>query len=405
MGIPLSKANLSVSAAPRDEVVTPGSVTQSTDQDAILEDDSTAEVNHEADVNTVRGDILFQSSDEAIATIDSEGKVDWVSDGTITAIARVPGRVAVGASVAVFKELSTTVSKWIGWVDGSLAKDASDAVDDEIAGKDPADAMHIFDTMDHSQQQYVRNTACWASVYDLTPISPWNSGSANRKAGTLISPRHIIFAEHFQIPTGATVRFITADNQVVDRTMTAKQSVGPSNSSDNFDTDLAVGVLDSDVPGSIGFVRVLPSSFLDRFGRLDIGVPCLALDQEEKALVTSFVSVSSGFANFSRVADEEANQAKRLEFYEDKISGDSGNPAFLIIGGELVIVTTWTFGGSGAGPNIAENLTEIDTVMGNLGGGYTTTPVDLSGFPSYARTTQEPDPTTTSPYSNGVRDE
>jgi hypothetical protein len=87
--------------------------------------------------------------------------------------------------------------------------------------------------------------------------------------------------------------------------------------------------------------------------------------------------------------------ANRLEFYESKISGDSGNPAFLILdlgnGPELVLLTLWTFGGSGSGTFITPHITAINAMIatsdaqaGNGGTGYTLTEADLSGFTNFA---------------------
>ena len=37
-------------------------------------------------------------------------------------------------------------------------------------------------------------------------------------------------------------------------------------------------------------------------------------------------------------------------FYEDLIKGDSGNPSFVLVRGEPVLLETHTSGGAGAGP-------------------------------------------------------
>jgi hypothetical protein len=219
---------------------------------------------------------------------------------------------------------------------------------------------------------YVRNTACWCADMDLTCLSPWNSDGGNNKAGTLISPRHILFAKHYRIATGATIRFVTADNQVVERTMTTRQDVA--------DADLCLGLLDSDVPSTIGFARVLPADILDYMPGAAHRVAGLLLDQEEKALVGDLTAQS--FNSFATPTDPQ-----RLAFNEEIIGGDSGNPAFLLIdtgnGVEPVLATTWTGGGGGSGPNISALHDEINAAMTTLGGGYQLTPANLNGFPSY----------------------
>ena len=76
-------------------------------------------------------------------------------------------------------------------------------------------------------------------------------------------------------------------------------------------------------------------------------------------------------------------------FYEDKIGGDSGNPAFLLvrIGGivRLIALTFWTFGGAGSGTSIRQYLTAINAAMTANGSPYQLTPAPLSGnFTNYA---------------------
>ena len=72
----------------------------------------------------------------------------------------------------------------------------------------------MYNTKDHNHQHYVRNPECWASDLDLTCISPWNSQLRNRKAGTLISPRHAVWARHYNIRVNSTLRFVSTDGYV-----------------------------------------------------------------------------------------------------------------------------------------------------------------------------------------------
>jgi hypothetical protein len=123
---------------------------------------------------------------------------------------------------------------------------------------------------------------------------------------------------------------------------------------------------------------MLPSDANDYLPGVANGVPCLCFDQEEKGLVTDLSELTATRAGF-----KVPPAAGRAGFYEAKIGGDSGNPAFLIVNGEPVLVTTWTFGGAGAGPNYAAIRSQIDTAMTTLGGGYTTTAVSLTGFTAY----------------------
>jgi hypothetical protein len=220
-------------------------------------------------------------------------------------------------------------------------------------------------------------------VSQLTCISPWNSEGGIYFAGVLVSPRHVLFATHFRPSAGATIRFVAADNTVVTRTLTALTVVGTPV---NYYPDLTVGVLDSDVPGTIAYARILPDNWAAKLPALtgttaadSLLVPSLGLDQEEKALISDLNPNGMGTTvSFSYPAN-----ATRANFYEDKISGDSGNPAFLIINGQLVLLTCWTWGGGGGGTSVWDQRAAINSIMTALGGGYQLTPIDLSGFPSY----------------------
>lgn len=270
-----------------------------------------------------------------------------------------------------------------GFVSGSLRAHLVSQIDPLIAGLNKGTGLPIFTAQDHTAAIYVRNTACWASPYvgQLTAISPWNSQGGAYFAGVLVSPRHVLFATHYAPSSGTTIRFVAADNTVVTRTITALSVVGTPV---NYYPDLTVGVLDSDVPGTIAFARILPDNWAAKLPTLtgttaadSLLVPSLGLDQEEKAIVSDLLSISAS-VSFA----PPANQSRRT-FYEDKIGGDSGNPAFLIVNGQLVLMTCWTFGGGGSGTSVWDQRAAINAIMSAQGGGYQLTPVDLSSFPSY----------------------
>jgi hypothetical protein len=103
----------------------------------------------------------------------------------------------------------------------SLNVNSSIAVDVRLLNKSASSAKNIYSIQDHTSNIYKRNIDCWAYDIDLTCISPWNSQGANQLAGTLITPRHVIFAEHYHAWPGAVMRFITKDNKTIERTIAA----------------------------------------------------------------------------------------------------------------------------------------------------------------------------------------
>jgi hypothetical protein len=377
---PLSDYNFNLTKQVRETLISGESQGETTDQDLVYVVYNPSVIKTEEDVFiddiTLNEDIkVFESRDTDIATIDQNGKVTRVADGTARIVVR--GKyLAKGINVDVAQTNEPSYEIFDRYADGSLAKDLNDGVDLRIAGTTASESKPIYSTQDHSGQNYVRNTDCWANDLDLTPISPWNSTGNNTRAGTLISPRHIIFAKHYQIATGATVRFIKSDGTVVNRTMTAKQTVSTDG------TDITIGVLDSDVPEGISFAKVLPDNWGDYLPNIDQRVPAFFTDQQEKALVADVnfaYDTTSELFRFRYPVDD-----KRLEYSETLIGGDSGNPAFFIIDDELVILSCWWYGGAGSGPNILKYKSDINSIMTSLGGGYQLTEVGLTSFTDYS---------------------
>lgn len=221
---------------------------------------------------------------------------------------------------------------------------------------------------------YTRSTACWVSGVDMTPVAVWNSQTAafgnSWRGQTLISPRHYIGAAHWAVPTGTVLHFVTSSNTVVARTITDRQTIAG--------TDIVIGVLDSDVPGSISFARVLPDAWATKLPTLSLfEYPCVSLDQGQNAWMREL-----------RILDANVNCQRpeifsRNTFYKDAISGDSGSPCFLIVNNKMVLLCCWYGGGGGSGPFLTHHRAAINAAMTALGGGYQLTDVDLSGFTSY----------------------
>lgn len=376
-------AGFSLALQERETLIANGSSVSSTVDDRNITTHTSATVDRAGDLDsqeTVIGTftpyLRFESLDPSIATVDSIGNVTRVSDGTARILAKTR-LLNKRIDVPVVREGGATVVTLNSYTAGSLALECSTAVDSRISGKTPSAAKPIFSTANHAAGSYTRNAGCWAANIDLTCVSPWNSAGGIAYAGTAISPRHIIFARHFQIPTGATVRFVTTGNVVVTRTMTAAQSLAGS----GYPYDLTIGLLDSALPDTITPAKVLPANVLDYLPSLSklYSIPALVIDREEKALVADLYQLSGSYVSFHQPVD-----ATRLTYFEGLISGDSGNPGFLVIDDQPVLVTTWTYGGAGSGPRIHALHTEINAAMTTLGGGHQLTDVSLSGFTDFS---------------------
>jgi hypothetical protein len=232
--------------------------------------------------------------------------------------------------------------------------DFGNSIDRRIFGQTPSTGNKlIFSVQNHAGSSYERNTGCWAYGIDLTPISVWNSDGANEKGGILISPRHILFANHFSITTGSTVRFVTRDNTVVNRTLSNSAQIGS--------TDLRIGLLDSDVPQTISFAKVLPKAFASYYSLS--GAPVLYTDNAENALVAELEAPSTG-----TIIDFYVGNSRRSGFYESPTVGDSGGPMCLVYGNQLVALTSLET--NQYGPSLHYYYDAVNSGMSSLGGSY-----------------------------------
>ncbi|MDO8486260.1 MAG: fibronectin type III domain-containing protein [Candidatus Staskawiczbacteria bacterium] len=253
-------------------------------------------------------------------------------------------------------------------------------IDNRIAGLTAdSSTKNLFTTRGDATSPWVRNSSVWTErgdkALDLTGASPWVSYGNYAKGGTLISPRHIVFANHASIINGATIIFVDKNNNIITRTLQNQQRVGSS--------DIEIGVLDSDVPSSIAYYPVIAydemlqylsstnnSSWLTFTPR----IPTLVLDQEDHAIIQETPAASPLFTYF---ASPQAGTA-RMGFWESFVSGDSGNPGFFTINNKLALIITLYSNGSGY--NCGSYISELNQAMTNLGGGYQVKRVDLSNF-------------------------
>ena len=315
---------------------------------------------------------VFISLNPEVATIAPDGVITKVSDGLcqINAV----GSVTLSITIDLTSIVGGTTDVYTGAVSGCIAEHFSGQVDSRIDNTMTMNANGlIYSTQDHDTPNYVRNVNLWCANIDLTCCSPWNSRQGNRRAGTLVTPRHSINAAHYPLNNGDTMRFVEADGTVHTRTITGSVSI--------TGTDLRINTLDSDLPAAISPCVVCPADWNDYAVQNHNNRPaCIGLDQQEKALVIDW----NGNGSHLNPTD-----ADRLIFHESKIGGDSGNPAFLILNGVLVLTTVWHYGGAGSGSPVASYITELNAAIvtsdaqSEADTGYTLTAANFSTFPTF----------------------
>ena len=145
-----------------------------------------------------------------------------------------------------------------------------------------------------SNPQLERNTDFWGyGLKNITAISAFNNSEERRRArfthGVAITPRHILLSEHagFANPViGDELGFYDEDNNEVKRTVVGHKSM-PVRRGSTAQPDLSIAVLDSDLPSSIGFIRVMPSDIINNIPSDELEVVTSTLGWLSLASVTS----------------------------------------------------------------------------------------------------------------------
>jgi hypothetical protein len=360
-------------------LVSAGGTTSGTDRDCNITTNTTSTVRNDriisiSDQAPGTFGVIYTSIDEDVATVDANGYVSRVSDGT--------ARILVRAKVWPYRceRVDCVVSQTGGqtlvtldsWVAGTLGKAVSDGIDGLIDGTDDRE---IYSASNHTTGAYTRNASGWAAAIDLTCVPVWNSQYGSNIGGALVSPCHLVTNAHVvYIPVGAQVRFVDENSSRVTRTIASAATIEG--------TDIRVCKLDADVPESVGCAKVLPSGWEAKLPGIIYRVPCVSVDREQHATVREIgYDFSAGVA--AVFVPPATTSADRHALYEPIESGDSGYPCFWAVGSDTVLLACWQYGGGGSGPNVEYYATEINAAMGALGGGYALTAVDLSGYTTY----------------------
>ncbi len=257
------------------------------------------------------------------------------------------------------------------------------SIDARLAGKTPATALPYFLgypalVSGPQTNALAANPACWAADVDFSCESPWNDEAKNRKSGTLVSPIHMLLANHHKPPEpGTNFWFRAPDGSVHVRSIQAKQRIVSTP-----DTDLVVALLDEPLPPTIAPAKILPENFREHLGT-GLGLPAVSLDQEGKILVSEIVELAGeeedGWPSWaeSRVPLDPT----RAAFYELLVAGDSSNPKFLLLEDQPILLSIhWMENHAGA--SIRRYADLVDAAMTNLSPnlGYRLETVDLDRF-------------------------
>lgn len=262
----------------------------------------------------------------------------------------------------------------------------NDNIINRLQNKNPNTDRFVYSSQDpyaNGIGQFIRNSSCWINgISNISCFSPAQlSGAAwNQRAGTLITKKHIILGKHFVfsiLQGGTPLIFVDENNNVIRRNVIEYAY-------DDI-TDIAVGLLDNEVPNNIKIAKVLPTNYQNYIG-YPTNILAVSLDQQEKAIlkvwdgllnyVTAGGSYQYSFLN-SILSNDPISFQSFTAFSEDIVVGDSGNPSFLIIDNELVLLCCWHT--PFAGPFVTNRYNKVNELIQSLSPneGYSLTPINL----------------------------
>ena len=203
----------------------------------------------------------------------------------------------------------------------------------------------------------ILNTNCWAYSINTSCASAYNSCLYQYMAGTAISSRHVALANHYAISTGCTIDFVGTNGTIVTRQIVDGLQVAS--------TDIYIALLGDPLPEIIKPASILPSDYY-AYIRTGIGLPLLMFDASEHAIVTDLSNLP---ATKGEVDGREPVSPIRRLYFEAVVSGDSGDPKFLVVNQEVILVSTlhgYGTASSGIGPSYQSYAEDVQAVMNEL---------------------------------------
>lgn len=201
-----------------------------------------------------------------------------------------------------------------------------------------------------------------------TPIGISNSASG-QGLPTMVSPRHYLCATHMH-PEGYLLAFLDTNNVVYWRKTMQRVDVGG---------DTSAGILDADLPPSVGFLPVLPANFTNYLPTTaSNAVQGIGMNQDMFLFGQPMTFGSANFVNWD--SRRTAPLGLATNWNATLRGGDSSNPDLLLIGQQLVLVSH-NFMALG-GPNYAAQIPAINQALHRLStNNHVRTDYQLTEFP------------------------
>jgi hypothetical protein len=220
------------------------------------------------------------------------------------------------------------------------------------------------------------STNCW--LHGVKGLSAtcigYNGSFAGQFLISMVSPRHYLRAHHVGAPAGL-IAFLDTNNVVYWRRSLQQVQV------ENSDTD--VGILNADLPPSVGYLPVIPAGFTNFLPVTPYSyVQGIGLHQDFRLFSQPMTFFMTG-VQWSSMASPPFGLGTNWGIA--LFGGDSSNPEMILIGNQLVLVShNFT---AAAGPNYLFQEPEINRQMHYLsknnavGSDYQLTPFWITNWP------------------------
>ena len=224
--------------------------------------------------------------------------------------------------------------------------------------------------------------AVWSTNFWLRGVQGLSAtciGYSNCMGGqglvTMVSPRHYLSATHMHME-GQLAAFLDTNNVIHWRRTLQRVDVG---------NDTTVGILNADLPPSVGYLPVLPGDYTNQLRAAGSGyLQGLGMNQGLQIFgePMNFAFPPMITWNSSRTAPRGLTTNWNMALH----GGDSSNPALLLVGNQLVLVSHNYF--ANGGPNYALQIEAINREMHYLstnnqaGSDYQLTLFPLTNWPA-----------------------
>jgi hypothetical protein len=337
----------------------------------------------------------FKSDNSGVAIADVNGFVNYINSGSanisFSSMAEFNGMINGSLNINLNPVTGVTGYSFFSHPTSSLAYHCKNQIDNIITGN-PVAAMPLYSIYNPFSGIVTRNQNCFLNGVDIScvPVYPFNYRSC------LVTSRHLISAHHIGISSGFQFIFLGNDNNVYTGTVFSGTDVGDVNY-----TDMRVLTLQTDLPATIVPAKVMPTGisgylpcvYINFPGTRVMGntvsalnfagnwVPAVGIHSENTAsifvvyqdyLSETYFGASTGPTGGYTKADLE------YSFYQNLHGGDSANPLFFIISGQLVLLGTYYT--LDRASSIVDDFTGISAVLGT---GYSLNQFNLSGFTYY----------------------